>query len=92
MTKVLAITRLDGIALLVLVVVCLGGCVSTAQPKHPIKVVDTAEPLPVIQTALQPQSETKVITAELDPASEVDEQTNVFFTLGKLCISDRHAA
>lgn len=88
MTKVLAITRLDGIALRVLIVVCLGGCISTAQPEHPVQVVDTAEPLPVIKSALQPQSETKVITAEPDPTSEVDEKTNVFFTLGSSTVGN----
>lgn len=88
MTKVPAINRLDGIALRVLIVGCLGGCVSTAQPEHPIRVIDTAEPLPVIQTAIQPQSETKAITAEPDPTGEVDEKTNVFFTLGSSTVGN----
>lgn len=82
MTKAPAITRLHGILLWVLIAVVFGGCASTSKPEHSIPAEDTVERLSVNQDALLPQSETKVAAAESSSIDEIDENRNVFFTVG----------
>lgn len=86
MTKAPAVTRLHSILQGMLIAVFLVGCVSRPQPEHPILVVDTAEPLPIIQDRLQ-QSEQKTVTAEPERVSEIDEKNSVFFSLGSSAVS-----
>lgn len=88
MTKVPAFLRprAGGLSLLLSAFVMFG-CGSTAQPERPIQVASVPEPLPERKEVAQHSEAT--IAAEKKAIAEVDEKSNIFFSLGSSTINHR---